>query len=92
MANGRVLFSFKNWRLRRFNAQNLVIEHLGTYIDPKTKKEKEGWQFEGYYSTLEMALNSLADNVGFHADSLNEAAREIHEMRQAIERLLKVIE
>jgi hypothetical protein len=92
MANNRVMYTFKNWRLRRNDPQNLVIERKARIKDPKTGEVRDNWQFVGYYSTLQSALNSLADKIGFNSDSLDEAAREIHEHRQAVERLLKVME
>jgi hypothetical protein len=89
MSKARTLFTYKEWRLRRSDPKNLVIERKSLIKDKKTGKNKEVWQFEGFYSNFQSAINSLADKIGFNADSLDGAITEIREMRQTVERLMK---
>jgi hypothetical protein len=92
MSRQRVLYKFKSWRLKRNDPTNLVIERLVPYKDKDTGELKDSWQFYGYYSTLQSALNALADKIGFHSGSLDEAISEIREFRMTIERLMKGID
>ena len=83
------MFQFKNWRLKRADRKNLVLEHMKRIKEQDTGKMKDHWQFVGFFSTFERAVNGMADRIGFMSGDLAEAVQEIREMRKLVERIMK---
>jgi len=89
MGRTRIMFQFKNWRIKRSDMKNLVLEKKVRIKDGDTGEMKDHWQFSGFYSTFHNAVNGMADKIGFVSGDLAEAVQEIREMRNTIERLMK---
>lgn len=76
-------------RIRRLDDKNIIIEELNDNIVNKhTKEVRAGWQWCGYYGTLESALkeilskqllNSVDDEI-----TLKEVLDKIEQVRQEI--------
>ena len=84
----RALFKFKNWRIRRYDRHNLVVEQYREKKGKDTNGEMK-WSFVGYKGKLEDALVFLGDRIGMQSDTLNEAISEIRELRMLAGKLIK---
>ena len=76
----RALFKHKEWRIRRADPKNLVIEQYREKKD-KDNPGRKAWCFVGYHSSLEGAAMVLANEIGMQSDTLNEYLFEIRELR-----------
>lgn len=79
----RALFKFKDWRIRRADPSNLVIEQYREKAGGDNKG-KMGWCFVGYHSKIEGAAMVLANEIGMRSDSLDEYIYEIRELRKML--------
>ena len=76
-------------RIRRTDEKNLVIEEYSDKIvNPRTKEITSGWQWCGYYGTLESALKGilskqLLDSIDDEI-TLKEVLDKIEQVRQEI--------
>ena len=84
----RSLFKFKDWRIRRADPSNLVIEQYREKND-KNNPGTMDWFFVGYHGTLEGACMMLSNEIGMQSDTLEEAISAIRELRTMLESTLK---
>lgn len=62
------MLNYGNYRLRKYDEHNIVIEEFVTREVPKNWQEKRGmkpttskWVIKGYFTSLEVALKKLLD-------------------------------
>lgn len=83
--------NFDKFRIRRFDASNIVIEQLKkiqiTIDNKKTGEIKNDWVVLSYHGTLRNALKNLVD-----VKLSNEDYKSINQVLEDIERLKKFIE
>lgn len=76
-------------RIRRLDDKNIIIEELnGNIVNKHTKEARAGWQWRGYYGTLESALKGilskqLLDSIDDEI-TLKEVLDKIEQVRQEI--------
>lgn len=85
------MITYKNYRIRREDDRNLVLEHFRTIQkvvkeDGKKTKiygEKE-WAFLGYYSHIEHALRELCGRIAEGGKTFAEAMALVKEFKISI--------
>ena len=56
---------FKGFRVRQFDANNLIIEERAMVKNGPAGQSTEGWRFVGYYGTLRCALVAISDRLPY---------------------------
>ena len=73
------------YRVRKLDETNLVIEQL-KIVSSETKGTREEWVWEGYYSSVEGALNSIFKKQLFDSVEQELEIKDILKVMKEIEK------
>lgn len=78
-----------NFRVRKFDDMNIVLEELKDIKDKKTGEYKKGWVVKGYYGTISQACKAiLRTTINNELDGIDDIQTLVDKLEECTLRII----